>query len=59
MASATAEPELLAARRARAAELTRTLELPDHRTPGWEFTDVTGLDLADFGAAPDGDAAER
>ncbi|MFN8133451.1 MAG: Fe-S cluster assembly protein SufD [Solirubrobacteraceae bacterium] len=59
MASATAEPELLAARRARAAQLTRTLELPTHRTPGWEFTDVTGLDLADFGSSPDGDAAER
>jgi Fe-S cluster assembly protein SufD len=59
LASATAEPELLAVRRARAAELAETLGLPNQKTPGWEFTDVAGLDLADFTTAPAGDAAAR
>ena len=59
MASAIAEPALLAARRERAAALAGSLTLPDARTPGWEFTDVKNLDLAGFGPSPDGDAAVR
>ncbi len=55
MASSTAvsEPEFLAARRERAAELSATLELPMFKgRPGWEFTDITGLDLDAFAPAP-------
>ena len=40
------EPEFLAARRERAAELSARLELPTFKgRPGWEFTDITGLEL--------------
>ena len=50
MASALAE------RRGRAAELAKELELPTFKgRPGWEFTDISGLDLAAY--APAGDAA--
>jgi Fe-S cluster assembly protein SufD len=39
----------LAERRARAAELSSTLELPQFKgRPGWEFTDISGLDLAGY-----------
>ena len=44
---------LLAERRERAAELARTLELPQFKgRPGWEFTDLTGLDLSAYAPAP-------
>jgi Fe-S cluster assembly protein SufD len=43
----------LAERRERAAELARTLELPQFKgRPGWEFTDLTGLDLSAYSPAP-------
>jgi len=43
----------LAARRQRAAALSERLELPQFKgKPGWEFTDISGLDLGRFGAAP-------
>jgi Fe-S cluster assembly protein SufD len=52
------EPAFLAARRERAAALTETLELPRFKgKPGWEFTDITGLDLAAFGPAPETNGA--
>jgi Fe-S cluster assembly protein SufD len=43
-----AEPEWLAARRSHAAEAAERLELPDTKSPGWEFTDLSGLDLEAF-----------
>jgi Fe-S cluster assembly protein SufD len=47
------EPEFLAARRERAARLTETLTLPNFKgTTGWEFTDISALDLDSFTAAP-------
>ena len=50
---ATREPEFLAARRERAARLSETLGLPHFKgTAGWEFTDISALDLGSFGAAP-------
>ncbi len=50
--SETAEPAFLAARRERAAALSETLELPQFKgKPGWEFTDISGLDLAAYGRA--------
>lgn len=59
MASATIEqPSWLAERRARAAGLTERLDLPTYKgRPGWEFTDISSLDLAAYAAAGDGDAA--
>ena len=48
-----AEPEFLAARRERAAVLKETLPLPNFKgTAGWEFTDISALDLAAFTPAP-------
>jgi Fe-S cluster assembly protein SufD len=49
---------VLAERRQRAAELARTLELPQFKgRPGWEFTDLSGLDLSGYEAAPANGAA--
>ncbi|MGI8430559.1 MAG: Fe-S cluster assembly protein SufD [Solirubrobacteraceae bacterium] len=48
-----AEPDFLAARRVRAAHLRETLGLPQFKgKPGWEFTDLSGLDLSSYGPAP-------
>jgi Fe-S cluster assembly protein SufD len=45
----TEEPIWLAARRERAATLTGELDLPVFKgRPGWEFTDLTHLDLAQY-----------
>ena len=57
----TAEPEWLRERRRRGAALAGELELPTPKSKGWEFTDLTELDLDSF-AAPDGtdsEAADR
>ena len=63
MASATIEqPSWLAARRERAAALSASLDLPQYKGhPGWEFTDISGLELAAYAPASAGDAgaAER
>jgi Fe-S cluster assembly protein SufD len=50
----------LADRRERAAKLVETLELPEFKgRPGWEFTDLSGLDLSTYTPAPaDGDRAD-
>jgi Fe-S cluster assembly protein SufD len=63
LASATA-PAFLAARRERAASLADSLELPSFKgTPGWEFTDLSGLEIdAYVPASPDeadADAIDR
>jgi Fe-S cluster assembly protein SufD len=49
----------LAERRQRAAELATSLELPQFKgRPGWEFTDITGLELGSYEpAAADGGTA--
>jgi Fe-S cluster assembly protein SufD len=45
----------LAERREQAARLADTLELPTFKgRPGWEFTDITALDLSAFGSLPEG-----
>jgi Fe-S cluster assembly protein SufD len=50
---ASAAPAL-AQRREQAAELARTLELPSFKgRPGWEFTDISGLDLGSYPPALD------
>jgi Fe-S cluster assembly protein SufD len=54
-----AEPEFLTARRARATELLDALELPQFKgRPGWEFTDISELDLGAYQPARNGHGAQ-
>ncbi|HEU5063829.1 MAG TPA: Fe-S cluster assembly protein SufD [Solirubrobacterales bacterium] len=53
MAEVATQPAWLDERRRRGASLAQELPLPDHKTKGWEFTDLSGLDLD---AYEDGDA---
>jgi Fe-S cluster assembly protein SufD len=54
--TAESEPEFLAARRERAVRLSQALELPEFKgRPGWEFTDLSGLELSSYAAPPPGD----
>jgi Fe-S cluster assembly protein SufD len=54
----TEQPGWLAARRERAAGLSEQLDLPRYKgRAGWEFTDISKLDLAAYAPAGDGDAA--
>ncbi len=65
MASATAqstkpearEPSWLVDRRARAVEAAKGLTLPGPKTRGWEFTDLSKLDLSAYAPAEGGDLA--
>jgi Fe-S cluster assembly protein SufD len=45
LAEVATEPAWLDERRRRGASLAQSLPLPDHRSKGWEFTDLAGLDL--------------
>jgi Fe-S cluster assembly protein SufD len=45
LAELATEPAWLDERRRRGASLAQSLPLPDHRSKGWEFTDLSGLDL--------------
>jgi Fe-S cluster assembly protein SufD len=50
-----AEPDFLAARRKRAVRLSQTLALPQFKgRPGWEFTDLSGLELNSYAPASAG-----
>ena len=50
----SAAAPVLTERRQRAASLAQTLELPSFKgRPGWEFTDISGLDLEAFEPAAD------
>ena len=53
------EPEWLVARRRAGATAAEELALPTTKTPGWEFTDLSGLVEADFSVANGGDPAAR
>jgi Fe-S cluster assembly protein SufD len=44
-ATAQAEPDWLVERRREGASLAQELALPDPKAKGWEFTDLSGLDL--------------
>lgn len=59
MASATLEqPSWLTERRTQAAALAASLDLPRYKgNPGWEFTDISALDLDGYAPAGGGDAA--
>ena len=45
MAELATAPAWLAERRQRGASLSESLPLPDHKSKGWEFTDLARLDL--------------
>ncbi len=50
---AVAQPDFLAARRERALALSETLDVPRFKgQPGWEFTDISRLDIAALTPAP-------
>ena len=46
--AAMVEPEWLSRRRQEGASLTQELALPTQKEKGWEFTDLSGLDLGAF-----------
>ena len=48
MAEVAVQPAWLDERRRRGASLTQELPLPDYKTKGWEFTDLSSLDLAAY-----------
>jgi Fe-S cluster assembly protein SufD len=51
LAELATEPAWLEERRRRGASLVETLPLPDHKSKGWEFTDLASLDLESYTAA--------
>jgi Fe-S cluster assembly protein SufD len=55
---AVTEPTWLASRRAAARAAVERLELPTFKgTPGWEFTDISGIDLDAFPSAAPADVS--
>lgn len=48
VATARAEPDWLSERRRKGASLASELPLPDAKQKGWEFTDLSALDLAAY-----------
>jgi Fe-S cluster assembly protein SufD len=48
LAEVATEPAWLSERRQRGASLAQSLPLPDQKTKGWEFTDLSGLDLGAY-----------
>jgi Fe-S cluster assembly protein SufD len=45
LAEVATEPAWLSERRRQGASLVESLPLPDHRSKGWEFTDLAGLEI--------------
>ncbi|HVQ57880.1 MAG TPA: Fe-S cluster assembly protein SufD [Solirubrobacterales bacterium] len=61
MAEVATQPAWLEERRRRGASLARELPLPDQKAKGWEFTDLSGLELdayTETGATPTISGAE-
>jgi Fe-S cluster assembly protein SufD len=57
MTTTLESPSWLAERRSRAAALASSLDLPRFKgNPGWEFTDISALDLSAYAPASAGDA---
>ncbi len=48
MAEVATEPAWLSERRQRGASLARELPLPDHKAKGWEFTDLSRLEIDSY-----------
>ena len=57
MASSAPETTWLSERRRKGASLAQSLELPGPKAKGWEFTDLSELDLDAYGEADGGDGA--
>jgi Fe-S cluster assembly protein SufD len=51
LAELATEPAWLEERRKRGASLVESLPLPDHKSKGWEFTDLASLDLDAYESA--------
>jgi Fe-S cluster assembly protein SufD len=51
LAELATEPAWLEERRKRGAALAESLPLPDHKSKGWEFTDLASLDLDSYTGA--------
>jgi Fe-S cluster assembly protein SufD len=51
LAEVATEPAWLSERRQQGASLAQSLPLPDQKSKGWEFTDLSGLDLDAYEAA--------
>jgi Fe-S cluster assembly protein SufD len=51
LAEVATEPAWLDERRRRGASLAQSLPLPDHKAKGWEFTDLSDLDLDAYAAS--------
>jgi len=51
LAEVATEPTWLEERRQRGASLAQSLPLPDQKAKGWEFTDLSTLDLDSYGEA--------
>jgi Fe-S cluster assembly protein SufD len=58
-ATAQAEPDWLVERRREGASLTQELALPDPKAKGWEFTDLSELDLDSYPPEPGSAAIEE
>jgi Fe-S cluster assembly protein SufD len=50
LAEVATEPTWLSERRQRGASLARELPLPDQKAKGWEFTDLSGLEIDAYSA---------
>jgi Fe-S cluster assembly protein SufD len=48
LAEVATEPAWLAERRQRGASLAQSLPLPDHKSKGWEFTDLSELEIDSY-----------
>ena len=59
MTDATDTPDWLVERRSRAVEAARELSLPGPKVKGWEFTDLSGLDLSAYEPAAPGAVPAR
>ena len=51
MAEVAVAPAWLSERRQKGASLAQSLPLPDHKAKGWEFTDLSGLEIDAYEAA--------
>ncbi|HEY8082084.1 MAG TPA: Fe-S cluster assembly protein SufD [Solirubrobacterales bacterium] len=51
MAEVATDPAWLSERRQRGASLAQELPLPDQKAKGWEFTDLSGLEIDSFAPA--------
>jgi Fe-S cluster assembly protein SufD len=51
LAEVATEPAWLDERRRQGASLAQSLPLPDHKSKGWEFTDLSGLEIDSYAGA--------